>query len=111
MVYLFFLLGIICNGVASYTLKLLTTGEAKILSLETLANPLFYLTLILFAANVVFYALFLQRVSLAIGYPAFVGGTFLVVLGLSFFLLKETLTPIHILGIGMILVGIFLATR
>jgi len=111
MVYVFFLLGIICNGIASYTLKLLASSEANLASLETLQNPMLYLTLILFALNVGFYALFIQKVNLAIGYPAFVGGTFLVVLGLSFFFLRETLTPLHIVGILMILGGIIVATR
>jgi multidrug transporter EmrE-like cation transporter len=111
MVYLLFILGVTFNGIASYVLKLLATSQANLASLETLKNPLFYTAVFLFALNVILYALFIQRVNLTVGYLAFVGGTFVVVSGLSFFLLRETLAPMHILGIIMILGGIVLATR
>ena len=111
MSYLFFFIGIVFNGLASFVLKVLGERTAALASLETLKNPLFWLALFLFAMNVIFYALFLQRTNLAIGYPAFVGGTFAIVLALSFFILRETLAPLQILGITLIFGGIILAMR
>ncbi|MFH0834232.1 MAG: hypothetical protein V2A63_02480, partial [Patescibacteria group bacterium] len=111
MNYVFFLLGIAFNGFASFVLKLLGEKMTSLASLETLKNPLFWLAISLFGLNVIFYALFLQRTNLAIGYPAFVGGTFAIVLALSFFILRETLSFPQILGIALIFGGIILAVR
>lgn len=111
MSYLFFVVGIIFNGFASFVLKILGERSETLVSFETLKTPFFWLAIFLFGMNVVFYALFLQRTNLAIGYPAFVGGTFVIVLALSFFILRETLTFPQILGIALIFGGIILAVR
>lgn len=111
MAYLFFLVGIAFNGAASFTLKILGEQNGDLFSIATLRNPLLYLAIFLFAVNIALYALFLQRVNLAVGYPTFVGGTFIIVLALSFFFLKETLTLPQILGIALIFSGILLAVR
>ena len=111
MSYLFFIVGIAFNGFASFVLKILGEKTNSLASFETLKNPLFWLAIFLFGMNVIFYALFLQRTNLAIGYPAFVGGTFAIVLALSFFILRETLAPLQILGIALIFGGIILAVR
>ena len=111
MTYLIFFLGIALNAFASFTLKVLGQGNNQLIALKTLTNPLLYLALALYALNVVFYALLLQRVNLAIGYPIFVGGTFIIVLGLSFFILRETLSPTQIIGITLIFAGTVLAVR
>ncbi len=110
MTYLIFFAGISLNALASFFLKTLTLGN-NLISPETLKNPLFYLTLALFASNIVLYGMLLQRVNLAVGYPAFVGGTFAFVLLLSFIFLRETLTLSQILGIALIFGGIILAVR
>ena len=109
--YVFFLVGIIFNGLASFVLKILGERTSELASLVTLKNPLFWLAIFLFGMNVIFYALFLQRTNLAIGYPAFVGGTFVIVLALSFFILRETLAPLQFFGIALIFGGIMLAVR
>jgi len=111
MAYLFFFVGISFNATASFVLKILGEQNGHLTSVETLKNPLLYLAIFLFGMNVVFYALFLQRTNLAIGYPAFVGGTFAIVLLLSFFILRETLSLPQILGIALIFGGIILAIR
>jgi len=110
MTYLIFIAGVSLNALASFALKSLTINNSLI-SVETLRNPLLYLTLLLFASNIVLYGLLLQRVNLTVGYPAFVGGTFAFVLLLSFIFLQETLTLSQILGIVLIFGGILLAVR
>ena len=109
--YLFFIVGIIFNGLASFVLKILGEKTSALASLETLKNPLFWLAIFLFGMNVIFYALFLQRTNLAVGYPAFVGGTFAIVLALSFLFLRESLNLPQILGIVLIFGGIILSVR
>ena len=111
MTYLFFFVGVGFNAVASFVLKILGAQNGNLASVETLRNPLLYLALFLFGMNVIFYALFLQRVNLTVGYPAFVGGTFAIVLLLSFIFLRETLTLPQIFGIALIFGGIVLAVR
>ena len=111
MTYLFFFVGVGFNAVASFVLKILGAQNGNLASVETLRNPLLYLALFLFGMNVIIYALFLQRVSLTVGYPAFVGGTFAIVLLLSFIFLRETLTLPQIFGIALIFGGIVLAVR
>ena len=111
MTYLIFLLGIILNGAASFTLKILTANENNLISIATLRNPLLYLAVLLFISNIVLYGIFLQRTNLVIGYPAFVGGTFVVVLGLSLVFLKESLSLPQIFGISFIFIGILLAVK
>lgn len=111
MSYLIFIVGIAFNGFASFALKLLGERTDHLASFATLREPLFWLAIFLFGMNVVFYALFLQRTNLAVGYPAFVGGTFAIVLALSFFILRETLSFPQILGIALIFGGIILAVR
>jgi len=111
MSYLFFLVGIIFNGLASFVLKILGERTNSLTSVETLKNPLFWLAIFLFGMNVIFYALFLQKTNLTIGYPAFVGGTFAIVLALSFLILRENLALPQILGIALIFSGIILAIR
>ena len=112
MTYLIFLAGIALNAAANFTLKLLTTQNGgKLLVLATLKNPLLYVTIFCFATNILLYGLFLGRVKLAVGYPAFVGGTFVIVLSLSYFILRETLTLSQILGIVLIFAGLLLAVK
>ncbi|MCF7836786.1 hypothetical protein K9N08_04110 [Candidatus Gracilibacteria bacterium] len=111
MTYFFFFIGIGCNAIANFVLKILGEQNSNFASIETLKNPLFYLAIFLFGMNVIFYALFLQRTNLSIGYPAFVGGTFAIVLLLSFFVLRETLSLPQIIGIVLIFGGTLLAIR
>jgi len=111
MIYLYFTLGIAFNGIASFTLKLFSNRNENLLSVEVFKSPLLYLTLFLFGMNVVFYALFLKQTNLSIGYPAYIGGTFVIVLLFSYLFLQENLTLPQILGITLIFGGIILATR
>jgi multidrug transporter EmrE-like cation transporter len=111
MTYLYFVLGISFNATASFVLKILSNQNASLISLTIFKNPFLYLAIFLFGMNVVFYALLLQKINLNIGYPTFVGGTFLIVLLLSFFILRESFTLPQILGIIFIFVGILLAIK
>lgn len=111
MTYLLLIVSAGLNAVASLFLKFLTTGGAPLIAFETLRNPYLYAAVACFGLNIVGYALFLQRVNLAVGYPVYVGTTFALVLGLSFLVLRETIAPVQIFGIVLIFGGIALAVR
>lgn len=111
MIYAVFLTGIGFNAAASFVLKILTEKSEELISLATLKSPWLYLAIFLFGLNIIFYALFLRHVNLAVGYPAFVGGTFAIVLLLAFFFLRETLSLSQTIGIVLIFGGILLALR
>lgn len=110
MTYLILFISALLNAVASLFLKFVTAG-GPLISLATLKNPYLYAALVLFGLNIVGYGLFLQRTTLAIGYPVYVGVTLAIVLGLSFLVLKETITPVQVFGIVLILGGVVLAVR
>jgi len=111
MTYLILIASTCFNAVASYFLKLLGQQAAPLVSIDTLSNPYLYLAVGFFGLNIVGYALFLQRVQLSIGYPIYVGLTGALVLGLSVFVLRESISITQAVGILLILAGIVLATR
>jgi len=111
MTYLILIIGTAFNAGGSYFLKLLGQQAAPLISIETLSNPSLYLAVGLFALNIAGYALFLQRVQLSIGYPVYVGLTGALVLGLSVFVLRESISITQAAGILLILAGIVLTTR
>ncbi len=110
MTYLILLIATALNAVANFTLKL-AADQTGGLSIETFKNPLLWLALALFGANVLGYLLYLQRAQLAVAYPAYVGLTFVMVLLLSVLVLKESVSVAQGIGIALIFAGILLATR
>ena len=111
MTYLILIIAAGFNAGGSFFLKLLGQQAAPLISIETFSNPNLYLAVGLFALNIAGYALFLQRVQLSIGYPIYVGLTGVLVLGLSIFVLRESISITQATGILLILAGIILATR
>lgn len=61
-------------------------------------------------AEITSFYIFSKGVPLSIALPVIVGGSVLVGTILGFIFLKETLTPIHYLGIALILLGIAVLT-
>jgi multidrug transporter EmrE-like cation transporter len=111
MTYLLLLLSAGLNAAANFTLKLLASSGVPLLTLATLKNPLLYLAVALFALNLVGYALLLSRLQLSLGYPAYVGLTFVFVLVAAFLVLHESVTPLQAAGIALILLGVLLVMR
>ena len=62
----------------------------------------------LFALNVVFYVAALARLNLSTAYPIMVAGGTVIVVGVSIFALREALTPLQMLGLALLVVGIAL---
>lgn len=71
-------------------------------------NYIILLGVTLFALNIIFYILALSKINLSIAYPFMtIGGLFLITI-ISYFLFKETITPVQLGGVGLLVIGIVL---
>ncbi len=114
MGFAFLTLAFICNAAANILLKLAALqkfsfadalrGQWTLATLEAGA------AVGLFALNLVFYLLALERIPLSIGYPIMVGMTFFITIGASL-LLGERISASHAAGMALILLGILLIVR
>lgn len=112
MGYLFLTLALTLNATANILLKVGATRLGSV-SEPGLVGRLaadYYLMagLLLFALNVVFYFAALTRLNLSVAYPIMVAGGILIVVSVSVFVLREAVTPLQTVGIGLLLLGIVL---
>lgn len=75
---------------------------------KMISNPLLIIGILVMIGSFPFYTLTLQRMSLGIAVPLLSSLTFLVVLVVSYFWLKEPLTLTNFFGILVLIVGIAL---
>jgi multidrug transporter EmrE-like cation transporter len=73
-----------------------------------MSNWQFILGCFLFVLNVPFYFIALRNMSLSVAYPIMVGMSFIIVNGAAFFLFKESLHLLQILGYVCMVGGIIL---
>ena len=73
-------------------------------------NALFWATGFLYFISTIYWTWVLTQVPLAIAYP-FVSLTLVIVPCLGWALFSETLTPINVLGIGLIIFGVACVAR
>lgn len=73
--------------------------------------PRFAIGLMLGAANTFLFAHSIKAISLSVAYPVFTGASFVFVTLAAALVFHERLLPIHLLGIGLVMTGIVLATR
>lgn len=94
-------------------IKLSAKDMPQSISLETLGkmatNPTLLLGILFLAGSFPVYTLVLQRLPLSFGFPLVQNLAFVTLLVLSYFFLKEQLTFINLLGILLLIVGLFLA--
>ncbi len=114
--YLIVTLAILIGTLGNFLIKigskaLPTTGLNSETVLKILTNvPLMFGIVCLFA-SFPFYSMTLQRLNLSVAFPLVQNITFALLLVLSYFFLKESLTVINFLGIVLIMVGLVLAAR
>ena len=77
---------------------------------QTLLSPFILLGLIMYGASAIIWLFVLQRFPLSIAYPA-LSITYIVVVTLSFILLKEPITPSKVAGILLIVTGVYFLFR
>ena len=73
--------------------------------------PIFSVGLILGGANTFLFARSIKAIPLSVAYPVFTGASFAVITLAAAFVFHERLPPIHLLGIGLVIMGIVLVTR
>jgi len=92
-------------------------GDSSIISsgliagiLKILLNPWIILGLGMFGISFFFMAAALSRTDLTLAYPMMSGLVYLILLFVGFFIFKEKITMMRIMGIGAILFGITMLT-
>lgn len=95
-------------GMLLVTVILNTLGQS-LLKLGAGQNPLnFYLFggLVAYALSTVFYVLILGKLNLSVAYPVVIGLTIVATTFSGVILLKESVSTVHWLGIGLMLSGL-----
>lgn len=107
------IIAITSGALGNLLIKLSAKDMPQSISLETLGrmatNPTLLLGILFLAGSFPVYAMVLQRLPLSFGFPLIQNLAFVTLLVLSFFFLKEQLTFINLLGILLLIVGLFLA--
>jgi multidrug transporter EmrE-like cation transporter len=88
----------------------LSQGPAALAG-AVLSNWVLIAGLVFFASNVVLYTYALAGIKISTAYPIMVSGGFAIIAVVAWKYLGENLTASQWLGIGMILVGVFLVAR
>ena len=73
-------------------------------------NPFVIAGVIGFFLSMLVWLYVLSRLELSTAYP-FVALNYVLILFVSHFLLKETITPVKIMGVAVIVLGVFLISR
>ena len=73
--------------------------------------PVFAVGLLLGAANTFLFARSIKAIPLSVAYPVFTGISFALITLAAALAFHERLSPIHLLGIGLVMIGIVLVTR
>jgi multidrug transporter EmrE-like cation transporter len=100
------LAGSVLFNVASYLVYKSIVGAAS-----RIWWPLFIVGLILGATNTILFTRSIEAIQLSIAYPVFSGACFAFITLAAAIAFDERLLPINLLGIGLVMVGIILATR
>jgi len=107
----------ITNALGSTVMKHAYGGDSSIVSsgmiagiFKILLNPWIIVGLGMFGISFFFMAAALSRTDLTLAYPMMSGLVYLILLFVGFFIFKEKITMMRIMGIGAILLGITMLT-
>jgi drug/metabolite transporter (DMT)-like permease len=73
-------------------------------------NPYVVVGLLIYVCGTLFWLVALSRVDLSYAYP-FASLSYVVMLAASWFLFHENITPMRLLGTGVVCLGVFLISR
>ena len=111
--------GVLLNAIAQLALKAgvrdlgpigLSMDQVVPTSLRLMGEPYLWTGLTLYAISVVVWILALSRVDVSIAYPMLSLG-YVVNAFAAYWLFGEVLTPMRLVGIGIIIVGVYVLTR
>ena len=101
---------LVCNALANFLLKVGASDFASLRSVGLVrgvfTNYALLFGLVLFACNVVLYALALSKIPLSLGYPVMVGGGLVILTALSALYLREAVGLWQVVGVLCIIVGV-----
>ena len=107
----------ITNALGSTVMKHAYGGDTSILSsgiiagvFKILLNPWIIVGLGMFGVSFFFMAAALSRTDLTLAYPMMSGLVYIILIFVGFFIFKEKITVLRIMGIGTILLGITMLT-
>lgn len=106
MKYIFLSLSVLFNISAYIIFKTISGKEHSVRW-----YALFLIGLLLGAVNVYFFTRSLKEIDLGIAYPVFSAASISIIILLSFFLFRERLTIINVIGAIIVMAGIFLLTK
>lgn len=117
-IIILFLLSIAFNVTANILIKVgmthlkeLKLEQAGVLIQKMILNPALIFGCLCYGLSLLFYTFILQKINLNIAYPIVISGTVLLITVISSFILMEPLKFTNIIGIFVILSGIFLVLR
>ena len=106
--FAFILTGVLLNAGAQLLLKAGTNAEP--LGLRLAIEPHILAGLACYVVSVVVWVIALSKVPVSIAYPMLSIG-YVVNAVAAYYLLGETVTPMRLAGIGVIIVGVFIVAR
>jgi multidrug transporter EmrE-like cation transporter len=106
--FAFLLTGVLLNAGAQLLLKAGTNAEP--LGLRLAIEPHILAGLACYGVSVVVWVIALSKVPVSIAYPMLSIG-YVVNAVAAYYLLGETVTPMRLAGIGVIIVGVFIVAR
>ncbi len=98
-------MGMLRIGKFSFNISTLVSQYMKIF-----LNPFVIAGLVGFFISMLIWLYVLSRMELSLAYP-FVALNYVLILFGSYFLFKETITPLKIVGVVVIIVGVYLVAR
>ena len=105
------------NALGSTVMKHAYGGDTSIVSsgliagiFKILLNPWIIIGLGMFGISFFFMAAALSRTDLTLAYPMMSGLVYIILLFVGFFIFREKITMLRIMGIGAILLGITMLT-
>ena len=116
--FLLILTGVLLNAVAQLALKASVRDHGAIelgsgslsAAVEVAAEPALWLGLVCYGVSVIVWILALSRVDVSIAYPMLSIG-YIVNAFAAWALFGEALTPMRLVGIGIIVLGVFVLAR
>lgn len=112
--FLVLLLNVFVGGLANVFLKIgadrlpsLNFGS----SLKFFSDPFILLGILLFTINFPLYGLALQRMKLGVAFPLVTSLTFVLVIVISAFYLKESFTLWQLFGVALLGIGLWLLAK
>ena len=107
----------VTNALGSTVMKHAYGGDTSIVSsgliagiFKILLNPWIIIGLGMFGISFFFMAAALSRTDLTLAYPMMSGLVYIILLFVGFFIFREKITMLRIMGIGAILLGITMLT-